>query len=78
MLVPLLYSFAESKNKMSAIIYYLIGGILMLLTQNTSNFNRNTISIKYKIYYIFDIWTKIRKGNLEASAVIVKRHKDIP
>lgn len=50
----------------------------MLLTQNTSNFNRNTISIKYKIYYIFDIWTKIRKGNLEASAVIVKRHKDIP
>lgn len=50
----------------------------MLLTPNTSNFNRNTISNKYKIYYIFDIWTKIRKGNLEASAVIVKRHKDIP
>jgi len=42
----------------------------MLLTPNASNFNRKPISIIYKISYIFDIWTKIRKGNLEG-------HKDI-
>ena len=42
----------------------------MLITPNASNFNKKSIAIIYKISYIFDIWPKIRKGNLE-------RHKDI-
>ena len=42
----------------------------------TSSFNRNTLLIEDEVSYISDIWTKIRRGKLEASGPIVNGYKD--